>query len=318
VGTAADISLLLSGAPASVGTEGYQLDITASGIICGPTPCPAVQRRADAAPTPARHGRRDHRPTRTVAGAGGQIIDYPRFSIAASCSTSRGHFFPVATVKRLIDEAVLYKVNRCTCTCRTTGLADRHRQLAAPGRRRAARRSGGDPGGYYTKADYTDIVNYAARAIHHGEPEIDMPGHTNAALASYARTQLQWRGARALHRYPCGLQLAVCAARIDLHVHRPGDRRARGADPGRKCPHWRRRGLVTTAADYTTFMDRAQQIVAAHGKTVVGWHDIVNANELPSTIAPVLGHDDDERAVAAPPRTERRSSCRRRTRRTST
>jgi len=32
VGTAADISLLLSGAPASVGTEGYQLDITASGI----------------------------------------------------------------------------------------------------------------------------------------------------------------------------------------------------------------------------------------------------------------------------------------------
>jgi hexosaminidase len=55
----------------------------------------------------------------------------------------------------------------------------------------------------------------------------------------------------------------------------------------------------TTAADYTTFMDRAQQIVAAHGKTVVGWHDIVNANELPSTIAQFWGTTTTNAAVAS-------------------
>src|SRR5436309_2083655 len=37
--------------------------------------------------------------------------------------------------------------------------------------------------------------------------------------------------------------------------------------------------------DYSSFINRAQQIVAAHGKTVIGWHDIANATLLPSTVA---------------------------------
>src|SRR4029453_2406068 len=45
---------------------------------------------------------------------------------------------------------------------------------------------GGGAGGYYTEAEYTDIVNYAAARYVTVVPEIDMPGHTNAALASYA------------------------------------------------------------------------------------------------------------------------------------
>src|SRR5439155_15480855 len=45
----------------------------------------------------------------------------------------------------------------------------------------------------------------------------------------------------------------------------------------------------TTAADYATFIGRAQQIVAAHGKTVVGWHDIANTTLLSSTVAQFWG-----------------------------
>src|SRR5262249_32266904 len=69
------------------------------------------------------------------------------------------------------------------------GLADRDQQLAQPrhDRREPGRRGrGGGPGGYYTQADYTSIVNYAAARYITVVPEIDMPGHTNAALASYA------------------------------------------------------------------------------------------------------------------------------------
>ncbi|MBR7678912.1 family 20 glycosylhydrolase, partial [Streptomyces daliensis] len=45
---------------------------------------------------------------------------------------------------------------------------------------------GGGPGGYYTKDDYREILRYAASRHLTVVPEIDLPGHTNAALASYA------------------------------------------------------------------------------------------------------------------------------------
>ena len=43
---------------------------------------------------------------------------------------------------------------------------------------------GGGPGGFYTKADYAEIVRYAAERHVTVVPEIDMPGHTNAAIAA--------------------------------------------------------------------------------------------------------------------------------------
>ena len=45
---------------------------------------------------------------------------------------------------------------------------------------------GGGKGGYYTQEQYTALVQYAKDRYITIVPEIDMPGHTNAALASYA------------------------------------------------------------------------------------------------------------------------------------
>src|SRR5262249_51465678 len=42
---------------------------------------------------------------------------------------------------------------------------------------------------------------------------------------------------------------------------------------------------ATKPADYATFMNRVQQIVAAHGKSVRAWHQVVGATLLPSTVA---------------------------------
>lgn len=44
---------------------------------------------------------------------------------------------------------------------------------------------GGGKGGYYTQEDYKEIVAYAKSRFITIVPEIDMPGHTNSALASY-------------------------------------------------------------------------------------------------------------------------------------
>ncbi len=45
----------------------------------------------------------------------------------------------------------------------------------------------GDQGGYYTQAQYADIVRYAAERYVTIVPEIDMPGHVHAALSSYPK-----------------------------------------------------------------------------------------------------------------------------------
>ena len=97
------------------------------------------------------------------------------------------HFFDVDDVKRYIDLISLYKLNRL------------HLHLADDQGWRIEIKSwpnltkiggstevGGGPGGYYTQAQYSEIVAYARERFIQIIPEIDMPGHTNAALASYA------------------------------------------------------------------------------------------------------------------------------------
>jgi hexosaminidase len=54
----------------------------------------------------------------------------------------------------------------------------------------------------------------------------------------------------------------------------------------------------TTASDYATFIGKVQNIVAAHGKTVIGWHDIANTTLLPSTVAQYWGTTTSNTAVA--------------------
>ena len=44
---------------------------------------------------------------------------------------------------------------------------------------------GGGAGGFYTQAEYAGIVRYAQDRFVTVVPEIDMPGHTNAALVSH-------------------------------------------------------------------------------------------------------------------------------------
>ena len=48
----------------------------------------------------------------------------------------------------------------------------------------------GEGSGYYTQAEYADLVAYAAERFVTIVPEIDLPGHTNAALGVVCRAEL--------------------------------------------------------------------------------------------------------------------------------
>ena len=295
------ISLLLSGAPATVGTEGYQLDI-ASGAIALHANQPAglfagVQTLRQLLPPEIESGTVQPGPWPVP---GGQIVDYPRFSHRGAMLDVARHFFPVATVERYIDEIVLYKVNVLH-----VHLSDDQGwriainswpNLALYGGSTAV---GGDPGGYYTQAEYQQIVAYAAARYVTIVPEIDMPGHTNAALASYAELNCSGVAPPLYTGTDVGFS-SLCVGKeltytfIDqvigeLAALTPGPYIHIGGDEASS----------TTAADYATFINRAQQIVAAHGKAVIGWHDVVNATPLPSTVAQFWGTTTRNAAVAA-------------------
>jgi hypothetical protein len=134
------IALLLGGAPASVGDQGYQLTVTSA----------AVQLPAN---TPAGPW--------TVPGA--TITDYPRFAHRGAMLDVARHFHPVAAVKRYLDQLALYKVNyfhlHLTDDQGWRIVVDSRPRLATHG---GSTQVGGGPGGYYTKAQYQEIVAYAA------------------------------------------------------------------------------------------------------------------------------------------------------------
>ena len=120
--------------------------------------------------------------------AGGTIVDYPRFAYRGAMLDVARHFFTVDQVKRYIDQIALYKINKLHLHLSDDQgwriAIDSWPRLATYG---GSTQVGGGPGGYYTKAEYREIVALRGlRATSTVVPEIDMPGHTNAALASYA------------------------------------------------------------------------------------------------------------------------------------
>jgi hexosaminidase len=234
---------------------------------------------------------------------GGRIVDWPRFEHRGAMLDVSRHFFTVAQVKRYIDQIALYKVNYFHLH-----LADDQGwrieikswpRLATFG---GSTEVGGGPGGFYTQDQYRDIVAYAASRHITIVPEIDMPGHTNAALASYAELNCDGVAPPLYTGIDVGFS-SLCVNKDitykflddvlgELAAMTPGPYLHIGTDEAQ----------ATSPADYLTFMNRVLPIVAKHGKIVTGWHQFVVANPPISALPQFWGTepvDDDVAAAAA-------------------
>ena len=284
---AGTITLRLSGAPESVGSQGYRLTVSgsrvviearqAAGLFAGVQTLLLLLPPAVQSPTVASG-------PWTVPG--GTIVDYPRFAYRGAMLDVARHFFGVGQVERYIDEIAHYKINYLHLHLSD----DQGWRIAINGwpdltTRGGNSEVGGGPGGYYTQADYSAIVAYAASRYITVIPEIDMPGHTNAALASYAhlnckgQTPEPYTGTEVGFSSLC-VPLDMTYTFIDdvigqLAALTPGPYIHIGGDES----------TATSAADYASFINRAQRIVQAHGKIAIGWHNIAGANLLSSTVA---------------------------------
>ena len=217
---------------------------------------------------------------------GARITDTPRFVWRGAMLDVSRHFIDAEAVKRYIDLLALYKLNRLHLH-----LADdqgwrieitSRPNLTTHG---GSTQVGGGPGGYYTKAQFADIVAYATSRFITIVPEIDMPGHINAALSSYPELNCDGVAPPLYTGIERRLQHAVRREGHGVRVHQRRRARDLGARADAVLPHGRRRGRRSSrTTSICGFVERVQGIVNANGKQMIGWGEIAPANLTPNTI----------------------------------
>jgi len=130
-----------------------------------------------------------------------QIEDYPRFGYRGLMLDVCRHFFSVEFVKKYIDLMAAYKLNNfhwhLTDDQGWRIEIKKYPRLTQIGSRRAQTLVGGyydrtpqqfdntPYGSYYTQDEIREVIKYAADRYINIVPEIEMPGHSLAALAAY-------------------------------------------------------------------------------------------------------------------------------------
>lgn len=185
---------------AALGVEGYRLTVTAQAVtISGGGPAGVfhgVQSlRQLLPPDIERFGWRADGGRVTVPAVA--IEDRPRFGWRGAMLDVSRHFSPVAEVKKFIDLLALHKFSvfhwhlvddqgwrvEIKKYPKLTEVGAWREKTVRPD---APEGTPGIPhGGWYTQAELRDVVAYAAERAITVVPEIEMPGHSSAALAAY-------------------------------------------------------------------------------------------------------------------------------------
>lgn len=198
------ISFSLNSSPnAKLGSEGYTIDVNATGIqVQANKPAGlfyGMQTLLQLFPKEIESSEPVKKTSWTVPGV--QITDYPRFAWRGLMFDVSRHFFTKAEVKQFIDNMVRYKYNmlhlhltddqgwrlEIKSLPKLTGVGawrvDKTGQFGT-----FSKPEPDEPktyGGFYTQEDIKEILQYASDRFVSIMPEIDVPGHSMAVVASY-------------------------------------------------------------------------------------------------------------------------------------
>ena len=263
------------------------------------------------------------------------ILDYPRFRWRGSHLDVCRHFFTVKQIKRHLDLMAAYKLNRfhwhLTDDQGWRIEIDKYPQLNDIGSWHVDRthqpwgyedppRPGEEPtyGGYYTKEEIAEIVEYAAQRNIEIIPEIDLPGHASAILAAYPELACDD------HPYTVAVgpywppKAILCAGNDQVmefiadildEVTQlfPGEFIHIGGDANYKanwetCPRCQSRmrqlGLANENDLQGWFLSQVGDILARKGKIMIGWDEIMDCYQ-PDSDAVVMAWRGDTTAFVA-------------------
>jgi hexosaminidase len=280
------IHLSLGAAADRVGEEGYELTVTAKQVALGAaTPAGlfhGVQTLRHLMPASVEYEAPRRRTLRIVPI---HVLDKPRFAWRGSMLDVARHFFGVEEVKRYIDLLALLKINRLHLHLSDDqGWRIEIKSWPNLAKHGGSTEVGGGPGGFYTQDQFAAIVGYAAERFITIVPEIDMPSHINAAMASYP--ELNCDGvAPPLYT---GIEVGFSAMCVDKEItYTFIDDVVREIAAIARSPYFHVGGdevKKLTAAQYKQFIERAQSIVRKHGLQMVGWDEIAHVDLHTSSI----------------------------------
>lgn len=310
----ADIRMRL--ADTGTSPEAYTLKVTPSGIdIAGATPA-ALFRAAGTLRKSLPAGA--EAPLLIPCG---EVTDAPRFAYRGAHLDVSRHFFPADSVKRFIDMMALHNLNKfhwhITDDQGWRLPVESWPLLMEKGSVRPATVIGHNSGvydsvpygGHYTRDEIRDIVAYAADRHIDIIPEIDMPGHMQAALAAYPELGCtggpyevwgMWgvsddvlcAGNDSVYKFIDDVLTEVISLFPSEYVHVGGDECPKVR--WEQCPKCQQRikELGLTADSTATAEQRLQshvirhatEFLASHGRKAIGWDETLEGGLAPGAV----------------------------------
>jgi hexosaminidase len=242
------------------------------------------------------------------------ISDEPRLGYRGLMLDVGRHFFSVEFVKKYIDYIALHKMNtfhwHLTEDQGWRIEIKKYPRLTEVGAYRNGTIIGRYPGtgndsirygGFYTQEQVKDIVAYAAKRHITVIPEIEMPGHSKAALASYP--YLGCTGGPYEVKQTWGIEPEVYCAGNDStfqfledvldevmplfpseYIHIGGDECPK--DRWKACPKCQKRIKENNLKDehelQSYFIQRIEKYVNSKGKKIIGWDEILEGGLAPN------------------------------------
>jgi len=291
----------------ATGAEGYELTVAPRRVtLASATPAGlfyATQTLRQLLPYWSEYEAVAYRQPRPAALPSVRIKDSPRFEWRGAMLDVARHFFSVDEVKRFIDLEALHKMNRLHLhLADDQGWRIEIRAWPDLTRKGGLTEVGATPGGFYTQAQFAEIVSYAADRFVTIVPEIDMPGHTNAALASYPELNCNGQAPPPF----TGIDVGFSALCVDKEITYRFLDDVVGEIAGlARGPYFHAGGDEVrrlTADQYRAFVERVQTIVQAHGKAMIGWDEIAAAALAPTSIVQHWRPNAPVAALARAPR----------------
>ena len=273
-----------------------------------------------------------------------KIKDYPRFPYRGMHLDVGRHFFPASFIKKYIDYLAFHKFNtfhwHLTEDQGWRIEIKKYPKLTSIGAYRNGTIIGRNPGkgndnirygGFYTQEEIKDIVKYAADRYITIIPEIEMPGHSSAAIAAYPElscfpneptkipSNITWHGSRQGKQVPQSwgvFEDVFCPSEYTFHflenvldevmqlfpskyIHIGGD----------ECPkaNWKRsefcqnlikeKGLKDEHGLQSYFIQRVEKYLNSKGRNIIGWDEILEGGLAPN--ATVMSWRGEQGGIAA-------------------
>lgn len=329
--TGGNLQLVLLSAPDNaIGNEGYKLSVTPSSVkISANKPAGlfyGMQTLLQLFPKEIESKTKVTGVNWTIPCT--EITDQPRFAWRGLMFDVSRHFFTKAEVKQFIDDMVKYKFNLLHWH-----LTDDEGwrieikslpKLTEVGAWRVKHEgkwgNTGNPfpnepktyGGFYTQDDIKEVIQYAKERFVTILPEVDVPGHSLAALASYPELSCTpgpyevGSGAPFMNWFKGGheglIDNTLCPANEKVYefldkvfteiaqlfpfeyIHMGGDETAKNfwAKSEQIKDLMKRENLKDLNEVQSYFVKRVEKIVNSKGKKLIGWDEILEGGLAPS------------------------------------